>query len=98
MKSINNQFIIATIVLGLGTSASVSANNSSIEGSLNQVIVHQKSNVESNLTEQLKQSIKRNAKQMMKLKSNNEKFTSTAVLNQQINQKTNLSNSTTEEE
>lgn len=98
MKSINNQFIIATIVLGLGTSASVSANNSSIEGSLNQVIVHQKSNVENNLTEQLKQSIKRNAKQMMKLKSNNEKFTSTAVLNQQINHKTNLSNSTTEEE
>ena len=58
MKSINSALVIVTIVLGLGTTASASANNSRIEGSLKQVIVQQSQQVSEGLTKQLKQSIK----------------------------------------
>ena len=58
MKSLNNALVIVTIVLGLGTTASASANNSRIEDSLKQVIVNQSQLVSERLTKQLQQSIK----------------------------------------
>ncbi|MDG1751155.1 MAG: hypothetical protein P8I03_05775 [Thalassotalea sp.] len=58
MKSINHALVIVTIVLGLGTTASASANNSRIEDSLKQVIVKQSQQVSERLTQQLQQSIK----------------------------------------
>jgi hypothetical protein len=57
MKSINSALVIVTIVLGLGTTASASANNSRIEDSLKQVIVNQSQQVSERLTQQLQRSI-----------------------------------------
>lgn len=58
MKSLNKALVIVTIVLGLGTTASASANNSRIEDSLKQVIVNQSQQVSERLTKQLQHSIK----------------------------------------
>lgn len=64
MKSNNRVFVIATMVLGLGTITHASANNSSIEDSLKHVIVTQSKQMTVNLTEQLQQSVKLTLKQM----------------------------------
>lgn len=58
MKNLNKALVIVTIVLGLGTTASASANNSRIEDSLKQVIVNQSQQVSERLTKQLQHSIK----------------------------------------
>ena len=57
MKTINRVFVIVTIVLGLGTTASASANNSRIEDSLKHVIVKQSQQVSERLTQQLQHTI-----------------------------------------
>lgn len=57
MKTINRVFVMITIVLGLGTTASASANNSRIEDSLQQVIVKQSQQVNERLTQQLQHTI-----------------------------------------
>lgn len=64
MKSINKSIVIASLVLGLGTTNITLAAEKTIEGSVNQVIIEQSEQVKSQLAEQLKQSIDLSLRQM----------------------------------
>ena len=102
MKRINNALVIVTIVLGLGTTASASANESSIEDTLKQIIVKQSQQVSNRLTEKLKQSIKLELNEMSLLASSiiNQKNDKNINNNQlvKINTVANTKNTTTEDE
>ena len=98
MKSINTTLIVATIVLGLGTINSASANNSSIEESLKKVIVNQSKQVTANLTEKLSASIKTSLSQMATTKVARNHKGAMNDSNKLAKQTTNKSNITAEEE
>lgn len=93
MKSINKVLVIATVVLGLGTTASASANNSRIEDSLKQVIVNQSQHVTKQLYKQLKLSINIEVNEIAKLAALN----AVEKNNNLLISKTNLINTTAEE-
>ncbi len=98
MKRHNRMFIIATMVLGLGTITNASANNSSIEDSLKHVIVTQSKQLTVNLTEQLQQSVKLTLKQMREVNKSamiDHDPQSVMTASHQVNSK---NKSTTEEE
>ncbi|GAA6204625.1 hypothetical protein [Thalassotalea sp. SU-HH00458] len=106
MKTINRVFVIATIVLGIGTTASASANNSRIEDSLKHVIVKQSQQVSERLTEQLQHTINVELNNIVlnALPIINRDISTGQITNKQLvskNQLTNTSsivNTTTEEE
>ncbi len=58
MKSTTSTLLIATLILGSGLMNSASANSSSIDDSLNKVIVSQSTQLNNAITMQLKSSIK----------------------------------------
>lgn len=94
MKSINKVFVIATVVLGLGTTASASANNSRIEDTLKQVITKQSQQMTQRLLTQLQQTISAEVNNIARV------ATVTTIDNSksQLITKANFSNTTTEEE
>ena len=96
MKSINSALVIVTIVLGLGTIASASANNSRIEDSLKQVIVKQSQQVSERLTKKLQQSIKFELNDMVlnALPMINRDITSSHITKEQLVNKSQLANTT----
>ncbi|MCO4798998.1 MAG: hypothetical protein KC484_07270 [Colwelliaceae bacterium] len=102
MKRINNVLVIVTIVLGLGTTASASANESSIEDTLKKIIVKQSQQVSDRLTKQLKQSIKLELNEMSLLASSiiNQKNDKSINKNQLVKRNivANTTHTTTEDE
>ncbi len=71
MKSTTSTLLIATLILGSGLMNSASANSSSIDDSLNKVIVSQSTQLTNTITKQLKSSIKSAVSQMTLNRDNN---------------------------
>jgi hypothetical protein len=106
MKTINRVFVMITIVLGVGTTASASANNSRIEDSLKHVIVKQSQQINERLTQQLQHTInvELNNTVLNALPIMNRDITTVKITNKQLVSKrqlintTSMVNTTTEEE
>ena len=65
MKSITKTLVIVTAVLGLGTINNVSANENTLQESLQTMVVTQGKQITAELTEQLQKSIKLSVNQLI---------------------------------